>query len=204
MRNSSLLLLPLFGCAFASGPQDGSQPGRQKALRKQSQCQKWGVGATYEVGAGLQCDQVASEQRKYQEDEARRTRRAIEDSTKEEVRQAGADREARGDALAGDGEFLGQGWFCFEGEQEGVQVGGCNRDMIDCGVAMANRKMKGMQTELERCVESAAASCLQLTRSLQEGPRTFCFPQPAQCERANQAAASRDDVESLVDCEVYR
>ena len=192
------------GCAFATAPTTGSEASRQQAARDQKRCQQYGVGGRYELGNGLRCDQVAAEQRKYDENEAARTRTAIDEAAAEDEERAGADRELRGESLAGDGKFAGQGWFCFEGQQEGVLVGGCARDVLDCGVMMATRKTKGMENDMQRCEESAAAACMQLTRTLKEGPRVFCFPQTAQCERAHKAAAARDDVQELGECSVYR
>ncbi len=194
----------LGGCAYSNGPITGSEASRQEAARKQKLCQQYGVGGRYELGNGIRCDQVAAENREYQEDEAARTRQAIADASEDEEARAGADRELRGEALAGDGQFAGQGWYCFEGVQQNTDVGGCARDPIDCGVMMATKKMKGMENDMQRCEESAAASCLQLTRTLKEGPRVFCFPQTSQCERAHASAASRDDVSELSECQVVR
>lgn len=182
-----------------SGTTRPSQESRRNAVIAEENCNDLGVFSLEHP-----CDQVAAEQRDFELTQARRNREAIAEASERQTEQAGADRELRGEALAGDGKHAGSGWFCFEGQQSGVTVGGCHRDIVECGMLMANRKVKGMTSELERCEESAAASCMQLTRSLKEGPRVFCFPQSAQCERAHGAAAQREDVQELVACDVYR
>ena len=188
--------------SYPQGPSSSTRPSqesRRNAVLAEENCKGLGV-----FSIDRPCDQVAAEQRDFELTQAQRNRAAIADASERQAEQAGADRELRGEALAGDGKHAGSGWFCFEGEQSGVTVGGCHRDIVECGMLMANRQIKGMATDLERCEESAAASCMQLTRSLKEGPRVFCFPQSAQCERAHGAAAKRDDVQELLACDVYR
>ncbi len=202
---TAILAATVAGCAFAgsSGPSQTAQPSREQAAIDQGRCKSIGIDGINPL-TGERCDQTAAEQRAFESEQTRKTQASIAAAAEQDREQAGADRELRGESLAGDGKYAGAGWYCFEGVQSGVNVGGCHRDLVECGMLLANRKVKGMETDLERCGESASAACIQLTRSLEEGPRILCYPQTDQCERAQDAAEARDDVQELIPCGVHR
>ena len=102
--------------------------------------------------------------------------------------------ELSNEALAGDGRHIGQGWYCFDGDVGGKSVGRCDRDAMHCGLYMA----------AQRCREQSQAACFQVTRTLKEGPRVFCFPSAPQCDENHGQVAKRTDVTEQTTCQVYR
>ena len=107
------------------------------------------------------------------------------------------------DTLRGD-EHPGEGWYCFVGDHEGRRFGLCERDQIECGMAMGKKIEAGLSTEAQRCEPQPDAACFQVQRTLEEGLRTFCFPEPGLCTTAHAGVARRKDVQELTDCQIYR
>ncbi|MBL4685852.1 MAG: hypothetical protein JKY37_14755 [Nannocystaceae bacterium] len=202
------LLLPLFfGCAFASpstSPEESSS--RKSAKRAQEICEAYGIGGSPSADplGGPDCDQADTEQRAFDEEQTGKIEASIDAQRESEEKQAGVDRELAGDALAGDGQFLGQGWYCYDGKVGEQQFGACNRDAVECGMALQTRKSKGMSSEYERCERFAQAACFQATRSLKDGPKVFCFPGGALCTTLRETAVAREDVTESTECATYR
>lgn len=106
------------------------------------------------------------------------------------------------DTLRGDAN-PGAGWFCFVGEGEDGRFGMCERDRIECGMTMGKRIEAGLRTKSQRCDKQGSAACFQARRTLEEGLRTFCFPEPQLCLDGHATVARRDDVEEMTECRVY-
>jgi hypothetical protein len=179
---------------------------RAQAARGQERCQEYGIGGkpSGDPFGPPACDQAAEEQRAFDAAQTDRLEAASEREREAAVEQAGVNRELEGKALAGDGKHAGQGWFCYSGTLGDENVGECDRDIIECGVKMGKQKVAGLATSQERCEEFAAAACFQATRTLQEGPRVFCFPDPTLCTRTHARASKREDVSEISDCAQYR
>ncbi len=199
-----------FGCAGARGmyPTDTSQDALavREAARAQQRCEAWGIGA--QPGATIfddtLCTQEAEAQRRFEATQTDRLQASIERDREQKLQQAGLDRELAHEALAGDGQYLGQGWYCYDGELTSRAFGQCDRDRLTCGEMLASRQAKGLRTETMACHEQAQAACFQVTRSLAEGPRVFCFPSTVLCEDNHARVAVRGDVDEQTECAVYR
>ncbi len=103
-----------------------------------------------------------------------------------------------------DDEQTGEGWYCYAGELDGKRFGECDRDQIECGVTMGNRKKKGLKAKAQRCEKQASASCFQVRRAKDRQPRSFCFPEKGLCTATQASTKRREDIELLTTCETYR
>ena len=189
-------------------PTDTSQEALavREAAQAQQRCEQWGIGA--QPGATIfdemVCTQQAEAQREFDAAQTERLQASIDRDREDKAQQAGLDRELAHEALAGDGRYLGQGWYCYEGELTSRPFGQCDRDRLQCGTMLASRQEKGLRTNTMACHEQAQAACFQVTRTLEEGPRVFCFPSTALCEDNHARVATREDVGEQTDCAVYR
>jgi len=175
-RSSVPFLVLLSGCAFAPTNAGPPEPGLSANELRTTRVLRTVCGA---FPASEEC--IAERRHIQRMNMEQKTQRTVEVAADREVAAA---HEAAGLAHPGDGQHLGQGWWCFSGTYRGKQAfGRCFRSIETCADRFVARVDDGMKADEAQCAQQATASCFTSVDATSGDLDDYCFPATATCER---------------------